>query len=68
MRQFIGRTARIGNKGTYSMVVLDKNQKNSELEVFFKKKIEELKNNDVIGLSKMDIKKQQYTEEESSDN
>jgi superfamily II DNA/RNA helicase len=68
MRQFIGRTARIGNKGTYSMVVLDKNQKNSEPEVFFKKKIEELKNNDVIGLSKMDIKKQQYTEEESSDN
>ncbi len=55
MRQFIGRTARIGNKGTYSMVVLDKTQKNSTAEVFFKKKIEELKNNDVIGLSKMEV-------------
>ncbi len=55
MRQFIGRTARIGNKGSYSMVVLDKTQKNSSPEVYFKKKIEELKNNDVIGLSKIEV-------------
>jgi superfamily II DNA/RNA helicase len=55
MRQFIGRTARIGNKGSYTIVVLDKSQKNSEAEVFFKKKIEELKNNDVIGLSKIEV-------------
>jgi hypothetical protein len=37
------------------MVVLDKTQKNSAAEVFFKKKIEELKNNDVIGLSKLEV-------------
>jgi hypothetical protein len=37
------------------MVVLDKTQKNASAEVFFKKKIEELKNNDVIGLSKIEV-------------
>ena len=51
MRQFIGRTARIGNKGTYSIFEQDKEAKNSSVEVFFKNKIEELKNNAIIDLS-----------------
>ncbi len=51
LRQFIGRTARIGNKGTYSIFEYDKDSKNSSAEVFFKNKVEELKNNAIIDLS-----------------
>jgi hypothetical protein len=51
LRQFIGRTARIGNKGTYSIFEFDKESKNSSAEVFFKNRIEELKNNAIIDLS-----------------
>ncbi len=35
LRQFIGRTARIGNKGTYSIFECNKDAKNSSAEVFF---------------------------------
>jgi hypothetical protein len=51
LRQFIGRTARIGNKGTFTIFEYDKDAKNSSAEVFFKNKIEELKNNAIIDLS-----------------
>jgi hypothetical protein len=51
LRQFIGRTARIGNKGTFTIFEYDKDAKNSSPEVFFKNKIEELKNNAIIDLS-----------------
>ena len=51
LRQFIGRTARIGNKGSYSLFEYDCKAKNSSPEVYFKNKIEELKNNAIIDLA-----------------
>ncbi len=51
LRQFIGRTARIGNKGSYSIFEYDCKAKHSSSEVYFKNKIEELKNNAIIDLS-----------------
>ena len=51
LRQFIGRTARIGNKGSYSIFEYDCKAKNSSSEVYFKNKIEELKNNAIIDLA-----------------
>jgi hypothetical protein len=51
LRQFIGRTARIGNKGTYSLFEVDSKAKNTSSEVYFKNKLEELRNNAIIDLS-----------------
>ncbi len=45
-RQFIGRTCRIGNKGSYQVVLLDKDAKNCDGEAYLVKKLEELKNNE----------------------
>jgi len=38
LRQFIGRTARIGNKGTFTIFEYDKDAKNSSEEAFFNNK------------------------------
>jgi hypothetical protein len=51
LRQFIGRTTSIGNKGSYSIYEYDCKAKNSSSEVYFKNKIEELKNNAIIDLA-----------------
>ena len=51
LRQFIGRTARIGNKGTYSLYCVDKNSRNNSTEVYFRKRLEQLKNNDLLDLA-----------------
>jgi hypothetical protein len=51
LRQFIVRTVRIGNKESFLIFEYDKDAKNSSAEVFFKNKIEELKNNAIIDLS-----------------
>ena len=47
-RQFIGRTGRIGNKGTYGVYILDKKSKNQDPAVFLDKKLDELKNRELL--------------------
>ena len=47
-RQFIGRTGRIGNKGTYGVYILDKKSKNQDPAVFLEKRLDELKNRELL--------------------
>ena len=39
LQQFIGRTGRVGNKGSYSMVLYDKDARNIEADLIVKKKL-----------------------------
>jgi hypothetical protein len=62
VREFIGRTARIGNKGTYTIFEIDSRAKNTSSEVYFKNKLEELKNNAIIDLSGNSLPSDNQTE------
>ena len=47
----MGRTGHASNKGQYSVILYDKEAKNSEGDVFLAKKFQELLNNDISRLS-----------------
>lgn len=53
-RQFIGRTGRIGNRGSYSVVLYDKEARLMTPESYLQLKLAELKNQDILHYVKND--------------
>ena len=47
-QQFLGRTARVGNKGQYSVILNDKDSKNADGRIYLQQKLEALESQDLL--------------------
>ena len=47
-KQFLGRTARVGNKGQYSVILNDKDSKNADGRIYLQQKLEALESQDLL--------------------
>ena len=47
-KQFLGRTARVGNKGQYSVILHDKDSKNADGRIYLQQKLEALESQDLL--------------------